>query len=265
MSQLRTSYTYDAAGNPIGSFMGSINTHDAHVHREIINHQFEQRSTTVTTTFAVASSPQDTAITVVSSTGFTVGDYIHITDTFNERTNPFIISIVGNVITFNKPLDYGYAIGSIVEKTVINMNVDGSTTRQSFIVEPPTGETWHLMRILIEMTHTTAGDNGLFGNLAKLTNGVLLRRYDGTTGIYNTFTTWQTNSDIVTDMYDVVYTARSGGGGAYGTNGRGTFERAGAIVFLDATAGDFLEIYVQDDLTGLDSFTIKAQGHIEGS
>ncbi len=65
-------------------------------------------------------------------------------------------------------------------------------------------------------------------------------------------------------MYDVTYAARSGGGGAYGTNARGTFKNAGAVIYLDGDLGDYAEILIQDDLSGLTSFRIKAQGHPEG-
>lgn len=268
MSWTNNVHLHDGDGNAIGSFLGAINTHDADVHRSIINTQFDQHQAT-TTTISVAITAGDTSFTVASAVGFAVGNFIHIENaagTIAESPHPKITAIAGNVITIDRPIDNAYAINDIVTLTVINMNVVGTLAApQSFKVYPLNGYVWHLTRILIEMTHTSAGDNGLFGNLAALTNGVVLRRYDGTTGLYNTFTIWRTNSDIVTDMYDVTYSARSGGGGAYGTNCRGTFANAGAIVYLDGAAGDHLDILVQDDLSALTSFRIKAQGHYEGA
>lgn len=255
----------DGYGNPIQSFNGALNVHDPHGHNVIINEKFHQHTTTATT-FAVDAPAQSTSIAVVSSTGFTVGDPIHIEDGVIETNHPIITLIVGNVFTLDRPLDNAFAIGDSITKTIQNMNVVGSLlSPQSFRVIPRSGEVWHLMRILIEITHSTSlGDNGLFGDLPALTNGVLLRRYDGTTAKYNTFTDWKDNGDIMTDMYDVNYSARSGNKGSYGTNARGTFYATGAVLRLDADAGDFLELLIQDDLSALDSFRINAQGHIEG-
>jgi hypothetical protein len=111
------------------------------------------------------------------------------------------------------------------------------------------------------MTHGSAGDLGLFGNLAALTNGVLLRAKIN--GNYGTLTNWKTNANIKTDMFDVVFDNRSGGGGTWGTTGRGTFREAGAVLRLDGDTADQFELYVQDDLTTLLTFTMKVQGHLE--
>lgn len=255
---------YDGYGNPIKSLDGAVNIHDADIHTRIVNDRFRQH-TTPSTTLAVDAAAQATSITVTSAVGFAVGDFLHIQNGTIETTHPQITAIVGAVFTLDRPLDNPYSIGDTVQKTLQTMNVVGTlASPQSFKVQPYSTDVWHLTRILIEMTHGTAGDNGLFGDLPALTNGVLLRRYDGTSGLYNTFTNWKTNSDIVTDMYDVTYSSRSGGGGSYGTNARGTFTNAGAVVRLDAAAGDFLEILVQDNLSALASFRVKAQGHYEG-
>lgn len=263
MSEIRKTYLHDGYGNPIKSLDGAINMHDADVHRAIINRQFNQITAT-TTTFAANASAGATSITLTSATGFAVGDYLRLESATAEDLHPRITVLAGTLATLDRPIDNSYVIGNTITKAIINMAVSGTlASPQSFKVQPKTGNVWHLTRVLIEMTHAAAGDNGLFGGITALTNGVVLRRYDGTTGKFATFTVWKTNSDIVTDMYDIVYAARSGGGGAYGTNARGTFHNAGAIVYLDGTAGDYLEILVQDNISTLTSFRIKAQGHYE--
>ena len=254
----------DGYGNPIGSFRGAIDIHNADVHREIVNRVFHLH-TGVITTFAADAPAGSTEIELASATGFAVNDYLHIENGVVEQVHPRINSLVGTTATLDRPLDNGFVIGDSIDQALVSMNVLGSLASPvSFKVVPSSSEVMHLTRILIEITHGTAGDNGLFGDLTALLNGVVLRRYDGATGTYSTFTNWKTNSDMVTDMYDVTYSARSGGGGSYGTNGRGDFTQAGAIVYLDGSAGDYVEVLVQDDLTGLDSFSIKAQGHLEG-
>lgn len=256
----------DGNGSIIKSFRGAIDTHDADVHREIVNDRFHQHTET-TTTLAANVSAGSTQITLTSATGFAVGDYLHIQNGVVELHHPKITVLAGTLATLDRPLDNAFSAGNSVTKTIQSMDVLGTlSSPKSFKVAPQSNEIWHLVGILIEMTHSTAGDNGLFGNLPELVNGVVLRRYDGATSSFHTFTVWKTNGTIVTDMGRVEYTARSGGGGSYGTNAYGNFKvNAGATIYLDGSLGDYLEILIQDDLTTLDRFRVKVQGHYEGA
>lgn len=266
MSELRKTYLCDGFGNPIGSLGGAINTHDADVHNTIVNDRLHQ-DTATTTTLAANAPAGSTQITVVSAAGFVVGDYLHISNiTTLERHHPRITVIAGALITLDGPLDYSFIIGDSVIRTLVDMNVSGTlASPKSFKSMPRVGEVWHFLSILIEITHTTAGDNGLFGNLAALTNGVVIRRYNGLTGTFNTLTNWKTNGGIMTDTGNIAYVTRSGGGGAYGTNAYGNFKsNAGGTVYLNGTNGDYFEVLIQDNLTALSRFRIKVQGHYEG-
>lgn len=114
--------------------------------------------------------------------------------------------------------------------------------------------------------NATAGDNGLLGNIPALSNGVVMRVYDGATGKFRTISNWKTNSGIVLDGYTVSYAARSGGGGAYGTNANGNiYDNSGAVIRLNGATGDYIEILVQNDLSSLLSFRQRLLGHIEGN
>lgn len=257
---------FDGEGNPISSLKGAIDVHDADVHNSIVNKYVHQHTATQTT-FAVASVENDYQITVDDATGFAIGDYLHIDTTTIETTHPRITNIVGNVFTLDRRLDVAHAIGDSVTKSIIDMARTGQVgtmaSPQEYAAWPEAGQVWHITRILFSMVHGTAGDLGLFGNLAALTNGVLIRvRINGQ---YGTLTNWKTNSDIKTDMFDVEFDSRSGGQGNYGTSGRGSFNKAGAVLRLDSATNDQFEIYVQDDITALGFFGMKVQGHLEGA
>lgn len=261
----------DGSGNPIGSLEGAINIHDADVHNSIVN-RYMHRHTAVSTTLTVAVVGDGTEyqISIADATGFANGDYIHINTTLVETTHPRIVSAspalptTGPVVlTLDRRLDAAHGIGDEVVQAVIDMSSITATMASPVIyyASPYGTEVWHVTRILFELTHGTAGDLGLFGDLPALTNGVVIRAL--VSGQYYTFTNWKQNSNMKVDMYDVQFDPRSGGGGQYGTTGRGTFTNAGAIVRLDAAQGDRLELLVQDNITLLDSFTMKAQGHLE--
>lgn len=263
----------DGNGNPLSSYYSAatdsyvLNTHDADVHNVPVNQHFHQH-TGISTTLTVATNADGSTyiITVADSTGFVAGEFVQIGGDANHTGIKIpIISVVGNVITLSARVDFGWPIGTSVEVVIIDMAVSGTLAApQEFRVYPNVGQVIHITRVIITMTHSTAGDLGLFGDLAPLANGVMLRAF--VNGQYGTFTLWRTNDEIKDDMYDVEFNFRASGGGTYGTSGRGSFNRIGVALRLDGDAGDYVEVYIQDaSPVGLDSFHIKAQGHIEGS
>ena len=267
----------DGLGNPLSSHYDvatgqyMLNIHDAHVHNRVINKEMH-RHTGVSTTLTVATTGSGTEyqISIADATGFNNNDYLHIEDGTPESTHPKILSSVPAlpttgpaVFTLDRRIDFAHPIGATVEQSDLDLRGTIGTLAApiEYWIGPPAGEVWHIMRILFGMSHGASGDLGKFGGITALTNGCLMRvRINGA---YGTFTNWKTNENIKTDMFDVEFDARSGGGGAYGTSGRGSFYRTGSVLRLDGDTNDRLEFYVQDDLTGLATFTMKAQGHPE--
>jgi len=254
----------DGSGNSIDSFRGAINIHDACVHHIPVNEYFH-RHTGVETTLSVASSAGDTSITVVSATGFNEGDFIQIENGVIETTHPQITDITGTVFTLDRPLDYGFEIGDDVGAVTTNMAVAGTLANPiAFELRPDADQNWHLVRFLIGMAHAGVPDDGKFGGIAGLTNGVVMRGYDAENDQYRTFTLWKTNGDIKMDMYDVDYSEKAPAG-ENGTSSRGSLKLGtGAVANLNGVNGDYLELLIQDDLTDLTTFRVKGQGHIEG-
>lgn len=257
---------HDGDGNPIGSLKGALDIHDADVHNVPVNEYFS-RPLGVNSTLTVAANAGDTQVTVLNGAVFSVGDFLGSVAFPSESIFKQITAIAGNVITLDAPIDNSYPVGAQIDTFQIDMNVLGTLASPvSFKFNPAVGQTWHIVRFLFSMTHGTNGDLGLFGNLPALTNGAVLRGYDGATNTYRTFMNVKTNADLKNNMYDVDFDSRSGGGGTYGTSGRGSIKiGTGAVPVLNADNGDFFEILIQDDLTALDSFRTKVQGHIEGA
>jgi hypothetical protein len=258
----------DGTLEEISSLGGAIDIHNADVHNEIVN-QYLHLHSGVSTTLTAATLGDGTVyeLEVADSTGFAVGDYLHIDTTTTETTHPKITAISAPTgaatFTLDRRLDKAHSIGDSIELAVLDMAVAGTMAAPiEYWIAPPAGEIWHIARILVTITHGTAGDLGLFGNLVALGNGVLLRAK--ISGQYGTLTNWKTNADIKADMYDVEFDTRSGGGGTYGTSGRGSFNKVGSVLRLDGDQGDRMEVYIQDNISALDSFQIKAQGHPEG-
>ena len=251
----------------INSFRGALKVDTALVHKEGVN-LFFFRETGVNSTIAVDASEGDTDISISDSTGFNIGDRLKLTSTI-ATGQPFLIitDIVANVITLDRPLIVDLAIGDAVEVVTTSLNVSGSlSTPIIFRIQPPNGSLsliWQLTRLMFNITDTLSMDDGKFGGIPALTNGVLLRVVKGD-GSIQELTNWKTNGDMALDMYDVSYTDKAPAG-QYGVRGRWTFTKAEFIVELDGAAGDKFELLVQDNLTALTTYEKKCQGRLFGA
>jgi hypothetical protein len=261
----------DLNGNysSIGQFKGALDVHQADVHHFSVNKHFI-RETGTSTTISTASNAGDTALIVADTTGFLVGDTVTIRNGGNEEPNGAIITAIAagapGTLTMDRPMDYGYGIGSTVKQVIEDMaSLAGTLASPVFYkIAPPPGEIWHILRILLDSTFGTAADDSRFGNITGgITNGMVIRQ-NLSAGFF-TFSNWKKNGDMKRDMYDLDYTDRAGGGsGQYGMSGRLTFKKVDVVFELDGDEGDSLEILVQDDITSLNSFEVHAQGHVVG-
>ena len=271
MSERREVWSHDGEGNPLSSYYNGatgtyvLNVHDADVHNQPVNQYFHQHTgITTTLTGATNSNGGDYVIDVVDTTGFTVGTFVQVGADNHQGLKYQILALTATTITLDSYVDTSFPIGTAIAQVTVEMNTLGTlAVPQEYIIKPNPNQIIHITRIIVTMTHNNQGDDGLFGDLAPLTNGFLIRA--NVAGVYGTFTNWKTNEKIASDMYDLRYTTRSGGGGTYGTIGRGSFYKLGVVVRLDGSRGDFMEVYNRDDLTSLLSFEIKAQGHVEGA
>ena len=196
-----------------------------------------------------------------------LGDNLIIKDSkddISEHHFVIISLVVDTSITVDRPIDFNYNTSATIELVTLNMNVAG-TLNNPIIYEmcPPTNETWHMTRVLITMTDQSAMDYSKFGGCNAITNGVVLRETKEN-NTFSTITNWKINSDLVEDMFDVDFAIKAPAG-FYGLGGRFTFDKAKAIIKLEGEINECLQILIQDDITCLDTFRLKGQGHKEGS
>lgn len=247
----------------INSFAGALNVTDGLVHKAIINEYFI-RDVGPNTTLAAEATAGDTDITVVDSTGFVTSDLIKIGITAAQEVGVITITnVVGNVITLDRPIAQTLPIGTIVKEVENNMTSLAGTLASPvmYTLVPPPGVIWQITRLLITMADGVVMDDGKFGGITALTNGVV--------GVANTsagrvanISNWKTNGDMAADMFNVEYTTKAPAG-EYGLRGRWTLTTAEMIAELDGDNNESLYILIQDDITANTSFQIKAQGRIK--
>ena len=212
---------------------------------------------------AVDTVIDTSTITLTAGHGAVLGNIICIREGVHF-TQFEVLSVVVNVVTIDSPMDKLYtSAGATVCISNKNMNVDGSVTPVIFRIEPLPlcGIKWDITRIMGSILSTTSMDDGKFGGLTALTKGVVFRKKNG---IYKNLFNAKTNGGLRARMYDVAYATKAPAG-LYGMSFRRTYagqSKAGVTVRLDAADSDELQVIIQDDLTGLDTFNVIVQGHL---
>jgi len=218
------------------------------------------------TTLAVAVSTGDTSVDVLDASGFSVGQFVHFGAEIGhtEPIHSQITAIAVNNITLDRPIDNNFQIGDEIEEVIVDMSTDIGTLVApiSYKYYPRKDTVEHITILILSMVHAGAGDNSKFGDLVALSNGVVVRGLIN--GVIRTFSNWKTNDDVILDMYDLVYDAKSGGG-KFGTRARTLLEELDVKIRLNYAKGDYLEVLIQDDIQALTSCRMRVQGHEEST
>jgi hypothetical protein len=223
---------------------------------------------TNTTALTNAVAIDDKTVVIDTTTGFVDGTHITIADDVSNRYSIYhqVGAVAGKTISLDRPIDYAFPAGTQITAGTHEMAVNGSVTPVIFSVrsgDTPTGLNVYvdITRIIFKCITATAVDLTTFGDLARLTNGLVLRRVDGT---YSNIFNCKDNGELAGIMYDFsVAQATNPVQGVDGFTGRLTFggqNKIGVVVRIGP--GEDLQAIVQDDLSGLTSFSIVAEGHV---
>jgi hypothetical protein len=197
--------------------------------------------------------------TATAGHGIAPLDEIILIDQASERVlQAEALNVVGNVITLDRPIDFAYPSATTLGRiTTSNMAVDGSVTPQIFTARA--GSTpLDFVRFIVTMLDDTSMDDGKFGGITALSDGLVFRIANS---FQKTIFNFKTNGDIAQFCYDTSYASKAPGG-QYGFNARITFggpSKHGVV--LRITSNDVLQWVVQDDLTNLISLRIAGEGH----
>jgi len=246
----------------VSSYREVMNVNSAWVHRKIVNETF-YRKTGVESDLTVAASAGDTSLTVVNGALFTVGNDLKVCEEATQEIGLLrITAIAGNVLTLDRPIANDYPVGTTICEVVSNMAVAGNLAAPvSFVIRPPSSTIWQITRFLISIADGSPMDDGLFGGVSSLTNGVAIRT-TSSAGRTVVLSNWKNNGDIKLDMYDVEYSDKAPAG-EYGLRGRWSLTKAEMVIEID---GDDplqnIEVMVQDNISALTNFRIRAQGRV---
>lgn len=217
-----------------------------------------------TTSLAVNAVVENKTVTLQPGHGAVPGNMLEVatvdTGVFFQSE---IISVNGDVIGLDQPINYPYLTSDIAVISNRDMNVNGSVTPQVFSILPLPSQRGDIVRIIFEIQDDMDMDFTTFGGLAKLINGCVLRINNGDGTFRNVFN-FKDNGDIISQSFDHLFLLPKQGGSIRGFTARLTWggqSKHGVVIRLDGSIGESLELIIQDNLTLLTRFRIIAQGH----
>ena len=219
------------------------------------------------TALSLADTLDSYTIEVDNSTGFLDGDLLGVFCSTGEYCFTRQIGApVGNIITVGTPLQRKFAVGCNVLNFTSEMAVNGTLGvggREVFQIGPVGSEAnvvVEITRLLGVITCAQEPDDSKFGHLAQLARGCVLRKNNDE---YLNYANFRVNGDIAMFAGSPINYTDKAGGGVYSAAFELPFagqSKHGVAVRLDP--GDTLEMLIQDDLSGISSFRMLAEGHI---
>lgn len=218
----------------------------------------QEQKTDITLTADIAQD--DEVINVSAGHGFTgaAGEFLVAWENNRYLQMP-VKSVAVNAITVNHPVANVFtAAGTQIIRGNNKMNVTGAVTPVNFIMNIRDFTIpIDLSKIVLTMRHSGVPDDGKFGGITALTNGVWFRKQDGTDFNLGNYVD---NQSFKTYGAVVEYTDKAPSS-EYATNVVfNLIEIFEQVVRIDARNADVLFSQVRDDLTGLTSFTISLIG-----
>lgn len=169
-----------------------------------------------------------------------------------------VIYVSGDNVTVGMPTDATFTTNASIIRGKINLAVNGATTPKHFYLRPLLSTIpIDFSTVMVLMAHTTEADDGKFGGITALTNGLLIKRDGGfTQGLGN----YRTNQKFRDFGFEVTYPAKAPSG-TYATEARmRMIETFTQELRMDPRLNDFIQATVRDNLSGLTRLAISFLG-----
>lgn len=221
----------------------------------------------VQTAFAVQAVVGSYTITVDSTAGMAVGDYLSLYSLLgNGYQDAWIVGLPGgNVIELSNSVVYAYEVGQHVVAGEHDLSTaSGAVTPQAYNLktgDPGLDLTVDITRIMVQITCLTDATFDAFGDIAGgLLRGCVLQRTDGVT--QNIFG-WRSNAELANVCYDTTFFNSTHPQAVNGLAARLTFAGQNKLgVVLRMAPNEDIQVIVQDDVTSLLDFNVIVEGSI---
>ena len=213
----------------------------------------------------------DIEITVSDATNIIADSHLVLTDPISGAFHicDCVGAPAGLVVQIDTPLSLPFPAGSNVTVGVHNIGLASGTRAAPVLYHARVGvgvgspAVFDVTRLMFQGLTAGVGDLSEFGDLPELLNGIVIRKNNGD-GTFQSIFNGKSNGDLKSFMFDFeILSAANPQQGANGFAGRLTFSgqnKMGVTIRLEE--GQDLECLVQDNLTGLESFYIIAEGSV---
>lgn len=217
----------------------------------------------------ISATAKTRTINLEAGHGFVAGNCIEIHYNNNgvvRFLQKKVVAVTATTVTIGSFIDVNLTPDVVVDAKRVNvdLSVDGSLSPVRFSLGPCCGQEWDTTRLIGQMVLASPPDDGTFGDLVALTNGIFFGAENdlGQTYLVDVVE----NAEFRASAYDVSYQDRSSpAGGEYGLTFRKSFagaDKLGVAIRLTADTNEEFVCYVQDNLSGITRFVIKIMGHV---
>jgi hypothetical protein len=215
------------------------------------------------TILAASTAVNDTTITIDDATLVTAGHSVCIQED-GHIYSAIVKSKLTNTLTLKSPLDHEFTdAGAYVFIGNPNLAVAGGSLGSPVIAQlaPAAGVDWDITRLHVSIIGAGAMNSGLFGDIAALANGVVLRNVNGTTKNVGTATT---NGELALLADNHIYDPNPPAAQEqfYSKHVFGGQGNMGVVQRVVGDENGRLEVLIQDDLSGLSAVSVIAIGHV---
>ena len=216
------------------------------------------------TIVAAAPSVDDVAFEADATHTIAIGDMVEMYED-DVYFQALVTNVAVDTITVDTPIPYAFTVaGCNGFNGPRNAGVDGSGAGGvTYEIAPPSGQVWDITRLTYYIEDSTAAmTHSLFGNIAALTNGVVLR-VKRSASKYEVIQNIKANVDLMVDTDGFVIRAdmTAADFGLTSVKEFGNEANSGAMIRLDGSLGESLELVVRDDVSTIDLFKAKVQGY----
>jgi hypothetical protein len=211
-----------------------------------------------TATLAAPTAVDARTITLEAGHGFANGSMIEIDDG-NNCYQSRVITVATNLLTVTNPVHHAFSVASAVRRVSPDLNVDGSVEPIHFTFVPPENVECDINILSINMLDDVAMDDGKFGGITAIANGVVFRTINS--HIMPIFTAVDNGCFRRHCDTDQPYSDKAPAG-IYGLNVKRHFNgQNGDGVARRIGKGGSFDVIVQDDLRALSRFWVVVRGH----
>jgi len=213
-----------------------------------------------TPSLSVSVSKGDKQLTVDDTTGISAGDVITIYEDCWIFQNLVNSVIDGTHLTLKVGVDYDFTTDCEIEVGSWNAGgLDGSGTTKKFYIKAPPSGNYVIRTLNVSMLDSSDMDDGMFGGLSELTNGIQFAIDNGFSKnlalVVNNLGFWEIG-------FDCVYSSKAPSG-QYGFKARRDILGVNGVdVILEAGTTAEFQVFINDDLDGLDLLDFVVNGHL---